>query len=87
MKSFFKYLFLIVNVMASSSSNIVQLASETPQLSTLVTAVKAGDLVDTLSGKGPFTVFAPTNKAFSKLPNVTLNYLLEPKNKAQLRHN
>jgi uncharacterized surface protein with fasciclin (FAS1) repeats len=65
-------------------SNIVDLAVATPDLSTLVTALKAADLVDTLSGPGPFTVFAPTNAAFSKLPEATLNSLLEPKNKAAL---
>ena len=64
--------------------NIVGLAVATPELSTLVTALKAGDLVETLSGQGPFTVFAPTNEAFSKLPTSTLNHLLEPENKEEL---
>merc|ERR1712166_1115425 len=59
---------------------IVDLAVATPDLSTLVTALKAGGLVDTLSGKGPFTVFAPTNEAFAKLPALYLKLLLDPKN-------
>ncbi len=52
---------------------------------TLVTAVKAADLVDTLKGKGPFTVFAPTDAAFAKLPPGTLQDLLKPENKAKLK--
>merc|ERR1719171_859413 len=67
-----------------ATQNIVELASATPDLSTLVTAVKAGGLVDTLSGTGPFTVFAPTNEAFAKLPKATLDFLLKPENKAKL---
>merc|ERR1719201_2147441 len=59
--------------------NIVQLAVGTKNLSTLVTALKAGQLVSALEGKGPFTVFAPTNAAFAKLPKATLNHLLDPK--------
>merc|ERR1711990_1387918 len=68
----------------TASQNIVQLASATADLSTLVAAVKAGGLVDTLSGTGPFTVFAPTNEAFAKLPKGTLDFLLKPENKAKL---
>jgi uncharacterized surface protein with fasciclin (FAS1) repeats len=52
---------------------------------TLVSAVKAADLVDTLKGKGPFTVFAPTDAAFAKLPPGTLQDLLKPENKAKLK--
>ena len=63
---------------------IVDIAVATPDLSTLVAALKAGDLVKTLSGKGPFTVFAPTNEAFAALPAGALAYLLKPENKAQL---
>merc|ERR1712160_38354 len=63
---------------------IVELAVATPDLSTLVTALKAGGLVDTLSGKGPFTVFAPTNEAFAKLPAATLAHLLDPANVKEL---
>ena len=69
---------------STSSNTIVDLAVATPDLSTLVTALKAADLVDTLSGKGPFTVFAPTNEAFAKLPAGALANLLKPENKAQL---
>merc|ERR1711865_796625 len=65
-----------------TTKNIVQLAQTTPDLSTLVTALVAGGLTGTLSGKGPFTVFAPTNEAFAKIETKALNALL--KNKAQL---
>ena len=65
--------------------NIVENAANADSLSTLVAAVKAADLVDTLSGEGPFTVFAPTNAAFSKLPAGTVETLLEPENKGQLQ--
>merc|ERR1719454_2737515 len=69
---------------APAGKTIVDLAVATPDLSTLVTALKAGGLVDTLSGPGPFTVFAPTNEAFAALPATLLAYLLDPKHKAQL---
>ena len=59
-------------------------ASAAPNLSTLVTAVKAAGLVDTLNGPGPFTVFAPTNDAFAKLPAGTVDTLTQPDNKATL---
>ena len=65
-------------------ADIVDLAISTEFLSTLVAAVKAGDLVDVLKGDGPFTVFAPTNEAFAKLPAGTVENLLKPENKAQL---
>merc|ERR1712054_161810 len=64
--------------------NIVQLAESVKDLSTLVAAVVAGDLVDTLTSAGPFTVFAPTNDAFGKLPAGTVDTLLKPENKDQL---
>lgn len=67
------------------SKNIVELAAETPDLSVLVTAVQSAELDDTLQGAGPFTVFAPTNDAFAKLPAGTLDTLLKPENKAQLQ--
>jgi len=57
--------------------NIVEIAASNPDFSTLVTAVKAAGLVDTLSGTGPFTLFAPTNAAFDKLPAGTLDSLLK----------
>jgi uncharacterized surface protein with fasciclin (FAS1) repeats len=63
---------------------IVENAAANEDFSTLVAAVKAADLVETLSGKGPFTVFAPTNAAFAKLPEATLADLLKPENKAKL---
>jgi len=69
---------------ACSALNIVELAQATPELSTLVAAVVAADLVDILSGPGSFTVFCPTNDAFDALPAGLLSYLLEPENKAQL---
>jgi uncharacterized surface protein with fasciclin (FAS1) repeats len=63
---------------------IVQNAMNSKDHTTLVAAVKAAGLVDTLSGKGPFTVFAPTNEAFAKLPAGTVETLLKPENKAKL---
>lgn len=61
--------------------NIIQTAVGNPDFSTLVTAIKAAGLVDTLSGAGPFTVFAPTNEAFAKIPSDTLESLLLDKTK------
>merc|ERR1712220_13204 len=61
------------------TKTIAELAIATPQLSTLLAAVKAAGLVDTLAGEGPFTVFAPTNDAFAKIPSDTLNGLLADK--------
>jgi uncharacterized surface protein with fasciclin (FAS1) repeats len=66
------------------SKNIIQNAVNSKDHTTLVAAVKAAGLVDTLSGAGPFTVFAPTNEAFAKLPAGTVETLLKPENKAQL---
>lgn len=63
---------------------IVEVASSLSDFSTLVAAVKAAGLVNTLSGPGPFTVFAPTNEAFAKLPAGTVENLLKPENKAKL---
>jgi len=68
----------------AAQPNLVQLAQSVPQLSTLVTALGAAGLVQTLSGAGPFTVFAPTNDAFAALPADFLAYLLKPANKAAL---
>ena len=64
--------------------NIVQNAVNSKDHTTLVAAVKAAGLVDTLSGAGPFTVFAPTNAAFAKLPAGTVDTLVKPENKATL---
>jgi uncharacterized surface protein with fasciclin (FAS1) repeats len=66
------------------SKNIVQNAVNSQDHTTLVAAVKAAGLVDTLSGPGPFTVFAPTNEAFDKLPPGTVDTLLKPENKPTL---
>lgn len=67
-----------------SAKNIVQVASGSAEHSTLVAAVKAGELVDVLSNAGPFTVFAPVNAAFDKLPAGTVDDLLKPENKEKL---
>src|SRR5438128_7696653 len=67
-----------------STRNIVQNAVNSKDHTTLVAAVKAGGLVDTLSGKGPFTVFAPTNAAFGKLPAGTVDTFGKPENKPTL---
>src|SRR4029453_16087502 len=66
------------------SKNIIQNALNSKDHTTLVAAVKAAGLVDTLQGKGPFTVFAPTNAAFAKLPAGTVDTLLMPANKQKL---
>ena len=66
------------------TKNIVENAVNSKDHTTLVAAVKAADLVETLSGPGPFTVFAPTNAAFAKLPKGTVTTLLKPENKATL---
>jgi uncharacterized surface protein with fasciclin (FAS1) repeats len=66
------------------SKNIIQNAINSKDHTTLVAAVKAAGLVDTLQGTGPFTVFAPTNAAFAKLPAGTVDNLLKPENKAML---
>jgi len=68
----------------SAQENIVQNAMNSNDHTTLVAAVKAAGLVDTLEGAGPFTVFAPTNEAFAKLPAGTVDNLLKPENKDQL---
>jgi uncharacterized surface protein with fasciclin (FAS1) repeats len=66
------------------SKNIVENAVNSKDHTTLVAAVKAAGLVETLEGAGPFTVFAPTNEAFNKLPAGTVDALLKPENKAKL---
>jgi uncharacterized surface protein with fasciclin (FAS1) repeats len=66
------------------SKNIIQNAVNSKDHTTLVAAVKAAGLVETLEGPGPFTVFAPTNEAFAKLPPGTVDNLLKPENKATL---
>jgi len=66
------------------SKNIVENAMNSPDHTTLVAAVKAAGLVETLEGPGPFTVFAPTNEAFNKLPAGTVDNLVKPENKDML---
>src|SRR5499426_4884668 len=66
------------------TKNIIQNAMNSKDHTTLVTAVKAAGLVETLQGKGPFTVFAPTNDAFEKLPTGTVESLVKPENKSTL---
>ncbi len=68
-----------------ANRNIIQNAVNSPDHKTLVAAVKAAGLVDTLSGAGPFTVFAPTDAAFARLPQSTVQMLLRPENKAMLQ--
>ena len=68
----------------SGEPDIVDIAASNDDFSTLVAAVSAAGLVDTLKGDGPFTVFAPTNAAFEKLPAGTVETLLKPENKDQL---
>ncbi|MEO7491068.1 MAG: fasciclin domain-containing protein, partial [Ferruginibacter sp.] len=75
---------LSVNTMAQTKKDIVDVAAGSKAHTTLVAAVKAADLVTTLKSKGPFTVFAPTNEAFAKLPAGTVDNLLKPENKASL---
>jgi len=73
-----------VSAQMKNDKDIVDTAMATDSLSTLVTAVKAADLVATLKSAGPFTVFAPTNDAFGKVPQATLSSLLKPENKQML---
>jgi uncharacterized surface protein with fasciclin (FAS1) repeats len=68
----------------AETQDIVEVAVGAGNLKTLVAAVKAADLVETLKGKGPFTVFAPTDDAFAKLPKDTIDDLLKPQNRAKL---
>ena len=68
----------------SYAADIVDTAVKAGQFNTLAAALKAADLIDTLKGKGPFTVFAPTDAAFAKLPAGTVDNLLKPENKAKL---
>jgi uncharacterized surface protein with fasciclin (FAS1) repeats len=80
-------LFLSTSVLMAGShakKDIVDTAVSAGSFNTLVAAVKAADLVDTLKGEGPFTVFAPTDDAFAKLPAGTLEDLLKPENKDKL---
>ena len=75
----------ILNAGYYGKKDIVDTAASAGSFNTLVAAVKAADLVDTLKGEGPFTVFAPTDEAFAKLPPGTLDDLLKPENKEKLQ--
>ena len=77
-------LFVTTNFIAQEK-NIVETAVSNENFSTLVAALSAADLVDALKGEGPFTVFAPTNDAFNKLPAGTVETLLKPENKKTLQ--
>ncbi len=70
--------------MSKPAGTVVEVAASNPDFSTLVAAIKAAGLVDALNGKGPLTVFAPTNAAFAALPAGTVENLLKPENKAKL---
>ena len=75
---------MALTVFTARAGDIVDTAASADQFSTLVAAVKAAGLVETLKGEGPFTVFAPTDKAFAALPAGTVENLLKPENKEQL---
>jgi len=75
---------LLLGSVAAKASDIVDTAVSAGQFQTLVAAVKAAGLVEVLKGKGPYTVFAPTDEAFAKLPAGTIEMLLKPENKDQL---
>jgi len=75
---------LLSNAAYAQEKDIVDIAAGSEAHSTLVAAVKAAGLVETLKGAGPFTVFAPVNDAFGKLPAGTVDFLLKPENKATL---
>lgn len=75
---------LVFSQMATAQKTIVDVAVGNDNFSTLVTALKAADLVEALQGDGPFTVFAPTNDAFAKIDKETLGNLLKPENKETL---
>ncbi len=88
MKKFFSIVLLgaaLTTAQQSQAQTIVDAAVGSSAHTTLVAAVKAADLVGTLSSDGPFTVFAPTNDAFKKLPAGTVDYLLKPENKEKLQ--
>jgi uncharacterized surface protein with fasciclin (FAS1) repeats len=91
MKSIFAHMLTVAVVLSTSliavaeeKKDIVDTAVGAGSFKTLVAAVKAADLVETLKGKGPFTVFAPSDEAFAKLPAGTVEMLLKPENKSKL---
>lgn len=69
----------------NSNMTLIDIATNNPNFSTLIQALQAADLISTLQGPGPFTIFAPNNDAFAKLPPETLQELLKPENKDKLR--
>lgn len=75
---------LLMTTVAAQAANIVDIAASDDRFSTLVSAVQAAGLVETLSGPGPFTVYAPLDTAFAALPQGTLETILQPENRAQL---
>ncbi|GAA0870865.1 fasciclin domain-containing protein [Gangjinia marincola] len=77
---------IVTNLTYAQNKTVVDIAVGSSDHTTLVAAVKAADLVNTLSSDGPFTVFAPTDAAFKKLPAGTLDMLLKPENKDQLKN-
>ena len=90
MKSTIKILSLVIafvctSTLSAQKADIVDTAASVEDFSTLVTAVEAAGLVDALKGDGPFTVFAPTNAAFGKLPKGTVETLLKSENKEKLQ--
>lgn len=89
MKQLLGLVFAVITLIGSTGvqaqmNDIVDTAVASGKFGTLVTAVKAAGLVETLKGPGPFTVFAPTDDAFAKLPKGTVEDLLKPENKAKL---
>lgn len=84
LKSVIVLVLAVASFNAKAQGDVVGVAAGSKDHTTLVAAVKAADLVATLQGKGPFTVFAPTNDAFNKLPAGTVENLLKPENKASL---
>jgi uncharacterized surface protein with fasciclin (FAS1) repeats len=78
-------LMLVVGLVTAQDKNLVEIAKSSGDHTILVRAIVAADLAETLMGEGPFTVFAPTNDAFAKLPKGTLDKLLEEDNKSQLQ--
>jgi uncharacterized surface protein with fasciclin (FAS1) repeats len=75
---------LCVAGVAAQAADIIETAADAGSFTTLITAVETADLVEVLKGEGPFTVFAPTDEAFAKLPEGTVEDLLKPENKEQL---
>lgn len=85
LRSLFATLFVCTSLVSlATAKTVVEIAADSPDHTTLVAAVQAAGLAETLSGPGPFTIFAPTNAAFAKLPAGTVESLLLPENKAKL---